>query len=108
MTHEPPRTHWRQIPGPELSPRSFRAATVPDGPNGWSDGEYERIEAKNRQLLAQHFTRLAAAPSVVELQGSPPASDPDVRARVAATRPDLAIPDDLSIPDFLKRGPAKS
>jgi N6-adenosine-specific RNA methylase IME4 len=65
-------TCWRQVAGTELNPRSFRAATVPDGPamDGWSGGEVERIEAKNRQLLVQHFARLAAEFAWVKLNPS--------------------------------------
>jgi hypothetical protein len=98
----PPVTHttWRQVAGPELSPRSFRFATVPDGPqlDGWSGGEVERIETKNRQLLTQHFARLAAAP--IGPRGLPPAaSDPGARAVALIA----SISADLSIPDFLRR-----
>jgi hypothetical protein len=101
-------TCWRLIAGPELASRSFRFATVPDGPglDGWKDGDVERIEAKNRQLLVQHFARLAAAPTVARPQGSPPASDPDARVRVAALI--STIPDDLSIPSFLRRKAEKT
>ncbi len=99
MTHEPRRTQWRQVVGPPLSARSFGAAVVPDGPNGWEGGEYERIEAKNRALLAAHFAKpiqpkMPSSPAVLAVERSESAAD-----LIAS------IPPDLSIPEFLRRAP---
>ena len=48
------------IAGPRMSEASFRAATIPDGPGGrWDDGSVERIEASNREILREHFAKLA-------------------------------------------------
>jgi hypothetical protein len=49
---------WRIVAG-HLSPEQLHAATVPDGPDcQWKGGEYDRLEARNRRLLEEHFTRL--------------------------------------------------
>jgi hypothetical protein len=98
MTHDRPRTQWRQVAGPDLDPRSFAAATIPDGENSWSSSAYESAEARNRALLVAHF----AKPARPKMAGPTTSTGGDL-SRVAATRSDLAIPDDLSIPDFLKR-----
>jgi hypothetical protein len=103
MTHEPRRTQWRQVAGPDLNQRSFGAAVVPDGPSGWEGGEYERIEAKNRALLVAHFARLVATPSGAPSILTPVTTKAAGVARGSTDRPDLAIPVDLSIPDFLRR-----
>lgn len=39
---------WRLVAGPELTPHQLHAATLPDE-------AYERIEAKNRAALVEHF-----------------------------------------------------
>jgi hypothetical protein len=117
---------WRQVAGPELSPTAFRLAVVPDGPDcQWADGQYERIEARNRALLKEHFAKLAkdcqrqrdtpptnivggyrfpGAP-IIDLNSGAiavplTAGQAEEVARLIAT-----IPADLSIPDFLKRTP---
>jgi hypothetical protein len=44
---------WAIVAGPKLSPAQLHCATVPDGPDGsWKGGEYLRLEAKNRTVLA--------------------------------------------------------
>jgi hypothetical protein len=44
---------WRIVAtGAPVSANVLHCATVPDGPNGWAEGEYERIEALNRKRLA--------------------------------------------------------
>jgi hypothetical protein len=97
MTHEPRRTQWRQVAGPPLSPRSFGAAVIPDGPHGWEGGEYERIEAKNRALLAAHFAK-PTRPKMASVPTGPGIGRTARTAELIAT-----IPDDLSIPPFLRR-----
>jgi hypothetical protein len=109
---------WRIIAGPQLTPNQFAAATIPDGPEcKWADGEYERIEAKNRAALREHF--VAAEQAEIEANGYFTEPDwqevisPDgvkcfvTRFRVQALPTPHAtlppIPDDLSIPDFLRR-----
>jgi hypothetical protein len=97
-------TCWRAIAGPELNSRSFRAATVPDGPelDGWSDGAVERAEVNNRQLLVKHFAKPARPKTTATAPTKTTATIVDP-PRVAALIE--SIPDDLSIPPFLKRGP---
>jgi hypothetical protein len=52
---------WRIVAGPELIASRFHCATIADGPNcEWKGGEYQRIEARNRALLREHFRRLGA------------------------------------------------
>ena len=51
---------FRVIAGPQLTPSQLHCATVPDGPDSaW--GEYQRIAARNRRSLEQHFYRLDKA-----------------------------------------------
>ena len=103
---------WRQVAGPPLSPSQFRCATLA----GSALDEVLRIEAKNRALLR------AAEQAEIEANGY--FTDPGWRAVVSADgvrcfvagtdrrgdrmvaplqRGELAIPDDLSIPEFLRR-----
>jgi hypothetical protein len=96
-----------------------------DGPDSKSQGgDYERLEAKNRAALRQHFRELAKQcliqphhPPVNVLGGyrfpdaptidlSPlPTDDTVKRSDWKPCAPIVAIADDLSIPDFLKRAP---
>jgi hypothetical protein len=98
MTHERPRTQWRQVAGPGLGPRSFGAAVVPDGPHSWESGEYERLEAKNRALLAAHFAKPTEPKTVAAFEPAGAIERSERAAELIAT-----IPDDLSIPLFLRR-----
>jgi hypothetical protein len=51
---------WRVVAGPDLTP--LHCASVPDGPDcRWEGSEYERIEKRNRAVLAAHFDKLDAA-----------------------------------------------
>jgi hypothetical protein len=97
MTHERPRTQWRQVAGPALDSRSLHAATVPDGPHSWEGGEYERIEAKNRAALVAHF----AKPTPPKMP--PPAAVLAGERSARAAELIASIPPDLSISPFLKR-----
>jgi hypothetical protein len=120
---------WRIVAGAELTPGQLRAATVPDGPDcQWKDGEFERIEAKNRKLLEQHFAKLDAMATdhcaacgtdedLIDHKPDPNRPERTVtlcrtcrdkgREYVATARPDLVIPADLSIPAFLCRTPPR-
>jgi hypothetical protein len=118
---QPPK--WRQVAGPPLTPNQFHCATVADGPGDkWNDGGFERIEAKNRAALK------AAEQAEIEANGeftepgwreviSPDGircfvtrfSDVLIAPEIDAERVKALIeqiPDDLNIPDFLKRDPA--
>jgi hypothetical protein len=111
---------WRQITGPALTSSQFHCATV----GGSAMDEVRRIEAKNRALLKDHFTKLEAA----EIAANGEFTDPDWREVVSpdgvkcfitksapikraitktitaeTTTTEMAIPDDLSIPGFLRR-----
>jgi hypothetical protein len=116
---------WRIIAGPQLTPGQFHCATVPDGADRkWNEGKLERIEAQNRRSLEAHFDALdsaavksdfcnvcgreddlsdyrAAAGWATTCHGCRAASatkeNPAVKALIAT------IPDDLSIPAFLRR-----
>jgi hypothetical protein len=103
------------VAGPELSPSAFHCATVPDGPDcQWKGGEYERIEARNRALLRDHFRKQAARcliqphhPPVNVLGGyrfpGAPVVDLTPKDAPEAKHTMPPIPDDLSIPAFLLR-----
>ena len=103
----------------------FHCATAPDGPDcQWKGGEYERIEARNRAALREHFRKLADQcliqphhPPVNVLGGyrfpdapivdlSPlPVDDRPIPSDWKPCVPSVAVADDLSIPDFLRRLP---
>ena len=90
----------------------------------WEGSSYERIEAQNRRLLERHFAQLDAEACERDAAASlnhcsacgreeddltdranPTLCYPclDKRHRPVPQRPDLAIPDDLSIPLFFNR-----
>jgi hypothetical protein len=117
---------WHIVAG-EISAKAFHCAIVPDGPNcQWKGGEFDRVGAKNRQILEQHFARLDAAATdncatcgagedLVDHKPDPHRPERTVRLcrpcrdkgrdHVAKLRPDLVIQDDLNIPSFLDRRP---
>jgi hypothetical protein len=119
---------WHIVARTVLNPDQLRAAAVPDGPNcQWKIGEFERTEAKNRQLLERHFAQLDATVAdncaicgtgedLVDHKPVPNSPERTVtlcrgcrdegRDYVAKPRPDLVVPDELSIPSFLDRRPA--
>jgi hypothetical protein len=118
------RRAWFIVAGPKLSPRSFHAATIPDGPEGkWEGGFYRRIEAESRATVEAHekakieangyFTdpewNLFVSPDACEKYHGkslvtrfrpepPPAITGDLAGLI-----DCLIPADLSIPAFLRR-----
>jgi hypothetical protein len=111
-----PDRAWRVVAGPELSTSAFHCATIPDGPNGaWEGGGHRRIEARNWALLKEHFRKLAAEcqiqphnPPVNVLGGyrftNTPAADlSPLPASKTTSVPHNPVPDDLSIPDLLRR-----
>ena len=123
-----PGRAWHIVAGLTLTPSQFHAATVPDGEivDGvptWEGGSYERIEASNRRLLDRHFAKLEAEACERDAAASlnhcsacgreddltdranPTLCYPCFSARKVPQRPDLVIPDDLSIPAFLDRRP---
>jgi hypothetical protein len=104
---------WKVVAG-EISPNASHCAAVSDGSNcHWKGGELERVEAKNRAVLKAaeeaeieangYFTERDWR-GVISPDGVPcfltcfrPA--PAVKAQVALP----PIPEDLSIPTFLRR-----
>lgn len=114
-----PARRWFIVAGPELTPPQLHCATVPDGPGcKWEGGSYEQIEAENRRALKAHFAKLAknclyqrnTPPTNVlggyKFPGAPTAADLGLvkpKTQPAAPVIRLAIPDDLSIPDCLRR-----
>jgi hypothetical protein len=107
---------WRIIAG-ELTPGQLRAAVVPDGPNvRWAGGSYLQTESRNRALLRGRFSN----PVVLIQSGDPPVNVlggyrfPDApkielpapaapgEAAAETTALIATIPDDLSIPSFLR------
>jgi hypothetical protein len=121
---------WRQTIGSPLAPNQFHCATISDGPDSkLQGGDYERLEAKNRAALREHFRELAKQcliqphhgrkewrhrltgelilPELPTIDLSPlPADDTVKRSDWKPCAPSVAIADDLFIPDFLKREPA--
>ena len=107
---------WHVVAG-SISPVAFHCATVPDGPGcKWVGGSYERIEAENRRALKAHFAEQARKEQAeIEANGYEPewreVISPD-GVKCFVTRFDAEVvvppilPDDLSIPDFLRRAPA--
>jgi hypothetical protein len=109
---------WRFIAG-EIDPKALHCATVPDGAgNEWKDGRFERIEAENRRLLdsGRTATRFETLDLCADCGGTDNLTDsgpvtlchPCSAKRccvklMPVARPDLKIPDDLSIPEFLRR-----
>jgi hypothetical protein len=112
---------WHVVAG-EISPEAFHCATVSDGRgNQWKRGSFERIEAQNQALLKAPFAKLKAAEEA-EIEANGTFTDPGWREVVSPdgvkcfvtqfppgvkTMPTVtvatAIPDDLAIPDFLRR-----
>jgi hypothetical protein len=99
---------WRIVAGQELTAEQLHCATIAVGPNcEWKGGEYQRIEARNRALLRERIGRLSAKALIQRHHV------PDIDLSPIATAPALAavaigdglemIPDDLSIPAFLRR-----
>jgi hypothetical protein len=123
-----PDRAWRIIAGPVLTASQLHCATLPDGEivDGkpkWEGGSYQRIEAQNRRLLERHFAEIKTAEDA-EIEANGYFTDPErqevispdgvkcfvMRFCQAETKKlDVLppIPDDLFIPDFLRRTPAR-
>jgi hypothetical protein len=119
-----PDRGWRQIAGPALSPRTFAAATVPDGPGAsWEGGNIDRLSGKNGDALAAAAeTAIAAAGEftkpvwrevisrdgvrclVTRWRNLKPLSIPKSQRPWTMTMTITPVPSDLTIPDFLRRG----
>jgi hypothetical protein len=128
-----PGRGWHIVAGGPLTPSQMHCATVPDGEivdgaPAWESGSYQRLEAQNRRLLERHFADLEAEACKRDVAASlnhclECGREDDLTDRANSTlcypcfskrkllsqlatalhRPDLAIPDDLSIPAFLDR-----
>jgi hypothetical protein len=114
----PKAPRWRLIAGAGLTPSQLHCATIPDGPGGqWEGGSFERIEAQNRALLKAHSTALKKAEET-EIEANGYFTEPEWKEIISPdgvkcfvtrfrepSKPITAppIPDDLSIPDFLRR-----
>ena len=91
-----------------LTANQYHCAVVSDAPDGglpnipsvrvWADGAWQAAESRNRKLLEKHFAGLKHEPA-------PGPEIPRLNLVSVTSRPDLAIPDDLSIPPFLDRRP---
>jgi len=106
-----------------LAADSSYYATIPDGSHGWAGGAYERIEAENRarlqaaargkqgEFFSQPIWHRVISPDGVLCfvtrfcEQRPAADEVDVAHAARRPRADLSIPDDLSIPKFLKCEP---
>jgi hypothetical protein len=98
---------FRQVAGPDLTRRSFNAATVPDGPDGqWKGGTFERIEAENRRLLERHFAQLSTAIAIAAIEAAKTTTG--IVDTATTDRLIASFPADLSIPEFLKRDSTRS
>ena len=107
---------WRIVAGQELTAEQLHCATIADGPNGeWKGGEYQRIEARNRALLREHFRRLGAKAQIqrhyapVNVLGGyrfPDAPEIDLSPIATAAPAPTAravVGDGMDIPGFLLR-----
>jgi hypothetical protein len=117
---------WRIVAGPELTPTQLHCATVADGKivnaaPTWTDSSWRRLEAASRAALAAHFDQLDATASnnciscgrgddLFDYQTAQGrwktvcgACRTTSRVAVAPAVPADLIPDDLSIPDPLRR-----
>jgi hypothetical protein len=98
---------WKQIAGPALTPNQFHCATVGDS----AMDELLRIEAKNKAVLSE------GEKAEVAVNGEFSDAPDDVKCFVttftvavtgtynASPVPDAQMPDDLTIPEFLRRQP---
>jgi len=107
----------RHVVAGEIGPEAFHCATVPDGPgNQWKDGSFERIEATNRAALKAAETVIIEANGYFTEPEWREVISPDgvhcliTRFHPAPTKKPITVapvadwlPDDLSIPAFLRR-----
>ncbi len=105
---------WRLVAGPEPTDSQFHCATVPDGPDcQWEDGEYQRIEARNKAALRKHFAGRATDcliqphhPPVNVLGGYRFPDAPDIDATGAPIAGTMTIEEQTKLADLLKQIPA--
>jgi hypothetical protein len=104
---------WRQIAGPALTPSQLHCATL----GGSATDEVRRIEAKNRaaqKVPKLEETEIEANAEFTEANWTEVVSPDGVRCFVTKSAPSAkvitetitvatVIPDDLSIPEFLRR-----
>jgi hypothetical protein len=112
--------------GPTLTLSQLHCAIVPDGPdNQWEGGEYQRIEARNRRALEAKLDSAANSCAVCGRDDDLVDREVDGRwvttcrehARPAQLEEEAGVPsdwtpcspaspiaDDLTIPEFLRRG----
>jgi hypothetical protein len=122
-----PDRAWHIVAGGPLTASQLHCATLADGEiaNGvptWEESSYQRIEAQNRKALEKHFaaieievcrrdsTALDHCWSCGREDDLTDRANPTLcypcfhkRHRPMRHRPDLVIPDDLSIPTWLDR-----
>jgi hypothetical protein len=106
-----PGRGWRIVAGPKLSPESLRFATTPDGSDSkWEGGSWRRLEAQSKAALEAHFDSHeaeAVANDFCTVCGRE--DDLGVTHCRGCLLPktlakhSLPIPDDLTIPDWLRR-----
>jgi hypothetical protein len=105
---------WRVLAG-EIGENALHCATVPDGPDcKWEGGFYERTEAQNRRHLKAHFAKaekiergvewaIAVNSKPITWFATPPGVTTAPKRVVTSDELISQIPDDLTIPDFLRR-----
>lgn len=85
---------WRMMAGPELSPTTLHAASLPDGPKGeWAGGQYQGTEARNQAMLEE----FREGRYVALVRAGPP------QPRLGVPVSPIDIGPGLDIPDFLRR-----
>ena len=105
---------WCIVAGPELTAAQLSGATIPDGPNGrWQGGAYQRVEARSKALLRDHFAAQAAKCLIQPHQhpvniagGYRLPGTPALSLKAPATpkpRAAAIVPNSLEIPEFLRR-----
>lgn len=108
-----------QIAGPELSPASFAGAILSaEIPNSAANAAFAEWWAKRLRAAARHCVFKKRTPPVNVVGGyrfpDPPTIELDPQASstrsptAACVSGDFTIPDDLSIPNFLRRGAANT
>jgi hypothetical protein len=91
---EKPAPHWRQIAGPALTPGQFHCATVGAAAVINENDAFNQAHWRAAESGEWGYRRPGAGPQEPPKPPKPQASTDDPRYR---------IPDDLSIPEFLRR-----
>jgi hypothetical protein len=104
---------WRTIAGPALSPAALHAATISDGPDmEWRGGQYEGVEARNKDKLRKHF-KAQAEKCLIQAHHAPIdvvggyrfSGAPQLAPHPTAVPNTLSIGEGLDIHEFLRRAP---